>query len=158
MKTYLVLLMLFVSGYSISQEVLPANMKTLDSLKKANEGKVVMINLWATWCKPCVEEFPDILKLNSEYKDNDFKLILVSLDFGEDLQTQTKSFLKKNDVDFVTYYNNFSKDDELIDYMDKSWNGGIPGTFIYDKNGVLKKSLIGKTKYKDFKKEVNKLL
>ena len=143
---------------SSAQEFLPANQNTLDSLKEVNKGKVIFVNFWATWCKPCTEEFPDIMKINSEYKDKDFKLIFVSLDFGKDLEAQTQKFLKKMDVEFTTYYNAFKNDEDLINYMDKKWEGSIPGTFIFDKNGKLQKTFIGKTDYSDFKKAIEKYM
>lgn len=152
------LILIICSKISFSQELLPANQNTLDSLKKENSGKVLLINLWASWCKPCTEEFPDLMKINSEYKDKDFKIIFLSLDFGDDLTIQTKKFLTKMGVDFVTYYNGFSKDEDLINYMDRKWDGGIPGTFIFDKKGNLKKSLIGKSNYKEFKTAITKYL
>src|SRR4030095_7812389 len=117
-----------------------------------------LINFWATWCKPCVEEFPDLVKINKTYKDEEFKLVFVSLDFSEDLHTKTTGFLKKMKVDFTTYYNGFEKDDELIEYIDKKWNGGIPGTFIFDKDGKLAKTFIGKTKYEDFEKAIEDVM
>ncbi|HRI86351.1 MAG TPA: TlpA disulfide reductase family protein [Ignavibacteria bacterium] len=138
-----------------SQELLPADKNTLDKLISDNKDKVLLFNYWATWCKPCVEEFPDLMKLHKNYKDKDFKLIFVSLDFGEDFKDEITAFLKKSGVDFDTYYNNFNKDEELLNYVDKNWEGGIPGTFIYDKTGKLRKSLIGKHDYDDFKKEVD---
>ncbi|MBK7160292.1 MAG: redoxin domain-containing protein [Ignavibacteria bacterium] len=49
-------------NFSYAQEFLPANQNTLDSLKEVNKGKVIFVNFWATWCKPCTEEFPDIMK------------------------------------------------------------------------------------------------
>ncbi len=158
MKKYLILILFILAFHdnSFSQDFLPANQNTLDSIKEANIGKVLFFNFWATWCKPCVEEFPDIMKINSEYKDKDFKLIFVTLDFGEDLAVQTKKFLKKMNVDFTTYYNAFKKDEDLINYMDKKWDGGIPGTFIFSKDGKLKKSFIGKTEYSEFKEVIDK--
>jgi thiol-disulfide isomerase/thioredoxin len=153
-------IIIFIASFSpsFSQELLPANQQTLDSIKEANKGKVILFNYWASWCKPCTEEFPDIMKIYNEYKDKDFKLVFVSLDFGDDLATQTKKILKKMNVDFTTYYNGFNKDEDLINYMDKNWEGSIPGTFIFDKNGKLKKTLIGKTDYKEFKEAVNKYI
>ncbi|MBP9191789.1 MAG: TlpA family protein disulfide reductase [Ignavibacteria bacterium] len=158
MKSILILITFLCFANSYSQDLLPADKNTLDSIKEANKGKVILFNYWATWCKPCVEEFPDLLKLNNDYKDKDFSIIFVSLDFGKNFPKQTKEFLKKMNVDFTTYYNKFSSDEALINYMDKEWEGSIPGTFIFDKEGNLKKSLIGKTKYSEFKESVDKYL
>lgn len=158
MKLILTLFLLVMPGFQStvnSQELLPADKNTLDKLISDNKDKVLLFNYWATWCKPCVEEFPDLMKLHKNYKDKDFKLIFVSLDFGEDFKEEITAFLKKSGVDFDTYYNNFNKDEELLNYVDKNWEGGIPGTFIYDKTGKLRKSLIGKHDYDDFKKEVD---
>jgi len=146
------------SQQTFSQELLPASKVTLDSIKEANKGKVILFNFWATWCKPCVEEFPDLMDINKKYKDADFKLVFVTLDFGDALKKNTKEFLKNNKVDFTTYYNGFAKDDELINYMNKDWDGAIPGTFIFDKTGTLKKTFIGKKKFDDFDAVVKKYL
>lgn len=158
LKTLLSVTLFLIAVDSYSQQLLPANEKVLDSIMSANKGKVILCNFWASWCKPCVEEFPDLMKISDEYKDKDFKIVFVSLDFGDDLETETQKFLKKMKVDFDTYYNGFSKDEDLINYMDKNWNGGIPGTFIYDKEGKLKKTFIGKTSHEDFRKAIDKLL
>lgn len=146
------------SGVLNSQIILPADKLVLDSIKEANIGNVILFNFWATWCKPCVQEFPDLIKINKDFKNKNFKLIFVTLDFGDEEFKQTKDFLKKNNVDFVTYYNNFNKDDELIEYMDKKWDGGIPGSFFYDVNGVLRKTFIGKRKYENFKEVITDLM
>lgn len=159
MKTILFLaILLFSINTANSQELIPANEAVLDSIKEANKGKVIFFNFWASWCKPCVEEFPDIMQLNNEYKDKDFKLVFISLDFGDDLASKTKSFLRKMNVDFVTYSNGFNKDEDLINYMDKNWEGAIPATFIFDKNGKLRKTLIGKHDYHEFKEVTDKYL
>ena len=158
LKYIAIIAILLTAKFSFSQVLLPANMNTLDSVKKANMGNVVLINFWATWCKPCVEEFPDLIKLNNEYKDKNFKIVFVSLDFGHDLEDKTKTFLKKQGVDFATYYNNFERDEDIINYMDKNWDGGIPGTFIFDKDGKLRKTFVGKRKYEDFKNAVDESL
>lgn len=154
----LVLLFTFISKSGYSQDLLPADKSVLDSIKESNKGSVILFNFWATWCRPCVEEFPDLLEVNRKYKDSGFVLILVSLDFGKKFEDKTKAFLKKNNVDFNTYFNNFSKDEDLINYMDKEWEGSIPATFIFDKKGVLRNTFIGKQSFKSFDKTVGKLL
>ncbi len=152
------ILSLFLNSHAFSQDLLPVNKQTIDSIKLANKGKVVLFNLWATWCKPCVEEFPDLMKIKKKYESSDFVLVFITLDFGDALKNNTREFLKKNGVDFVTYYNGFEKDDELINYMNKDWDGGIPGTFIFGKTGALKKTFIGKKEFDDFDAAVKKLL
>lgn len=155
---FIIVILLTVSVNSFSQELLPANKEALDNIISENKDKVILFNYWATWCKPCVEEFPDLMKIYKNYKDKDFKLVFVSLDFGEDFKDEITDFLKKNGVDFDTYYNNFNKDEELLNYVSKDWEGAIPGTFIYDKEGKLKKSLIGKHDYDEFKTAIDKYL
>lgn len=157
-KFILLFIFLTVSGASYSQVLLPADKVVLDSIRFANKGNVILFNFWATWCKPCTEEFPDLLKLNKNFKDKNFKLIFVSLDFGDELGDKTKAFLKKQGVDFVTYFNNFLKDEELINYMSKDWDGSIPGTFIFDRDNKLRKTFIGKHKYMEFKEVITKHL
>ncbi|MFZ1320880.1 MAG: TlpA disulfide reductase family protein [Ignavibacteria bacterium] len=151
-------MLLTVSVNSFSQDLIPANKETLDKIISENKDKVILFNYWATWCKPCVEEFPDLMEIHKNYKDKDFKLIFVSLDFGKDFKDDITTFLKKNGVDFDTYYNNFDKDEELLNYVSKDWEGAIPGTFIYDKEGKLQKSLIGKHDYDEFKTVLDKYL
>ncbi|MBX7042889.1 MAG: TlpA family protein disulfide reductase [Ignavibacteria bacterium] len=129
---------------------------SLRALMQSYKGKTVMVNLWATWCKPCVEEFPELLKAQNEMKDDGVELVLISLDFGEGAEMKTTDFLKKQEVDFRTYINAFSKDEELINFFDKQWEGAIPATFVYDKEGKLSSALIGKRKYEDFVAAINK--
>lgn len=155
---FIIILIIAFSGNLFSQVILPADKTVLDSIKSANTGNVLLFNFWATWCKPCVQEFPDLMKIHNDFKDQNFKLIFVTLDFGDDSFSETKKFLKKQGVDFTTYYNNFKKDDELISYMDKDWDGGIPGSFFFDENGTLRKTFIGKRKYENFKEVISDIM
>ncbi len=137
------------------------SVSSTDDLKQifdSSKGSVVLVNFWATWCKPCVKEFPELMKLYANYKDKGFKLIFISLDDLPDIDTKLKPFLLKSGVDFTTYYNTFAKPEELIDYIDKKWSGAIPSTYIYDREGKLKSSIIGNRTYEQFEKEITPLL
>jgi thiol-disulfide isomerase/thioredoxin len=130
----------------------------IDSLIKANSGKTLMINLWATWCEPCVEEFPDLIKLYKDYRDKNFVLVFISLDQPGDLKTKVIPFLKDNGVDFTTYINGFKKQEDMINSIDRNWDGAIPATYIFDNAGVITSSLIGGKTYDEFLNEVKKNL
>jgi thiol-disulfide isomerase/thioredoxin len=147
-----------VSAQESVSLLLPINEQSLDSVLRANEGNVVLINLWAYWCQPCKEEFPELVKLYNNYKDKNFKLIFISLDFDEALATKTEPYLKSQNVDWITYYNKFKKDEDMINFFSKDWDGAIPATFIYDKSGNKVKELVGKKTYEVFEQEVLKYL
>lgn len=127
----------------------------LNKLIKERKGKPLFLNLWATWCVPCREEFPSINKLADEYKDVDF--IGVSVDFPEEVDSKIIPFLKAQKANFTSYVNGFQGDEELINTLDKNWNGALPATFIFDKSGKKVIFLEGKRSYDEFKKELEKI-
>lgn len=126
----------------------------LTKIIKERKGKPLFLNLWATWCVPCREEFPSIVKLVDEYKDVEF--IGVTVDFPEEVDSKIIPFLKSNKANFVSFVNGFEGDEELINLLDKNWNGALPATFIFDKNGKRLVTLEGKKSYEEFKKEIEK--
>lgn len=158
-KALVVIIFLFALSSLYSQEI--KAVKTVDDLKEIQTsviGKVVLYNFWATWCKPCVQEFPELVKLYNNYKEKNFVIVFVSMDMPEDMKEKVKPFLNKNGVDFVTYYNDFKNPDEIIDFYDKKWEGAIPSTYIYDKDGKLATKFLGNRDYDFFEKEISKLL
>ncbi|MBZ0204464.1 MAG: TlpA family protein disulfide reductase [Ignavibacteria bacterium] len=154
----LIIAFLFISE-AVSQEVKQVN--SVDELKtvlEAGKGKVMLVNYWATWCIPCVKEFPELVKLYSAYKEKNFELVFISLDDISDKDTKLKQFLSKQGVDFTTYFGNFPKPEILMDYMDKNWQGEIPATFIFDKEGKPVKTILGAQSYEQFEAEILKLM
>ena len=151
-------ILLIISRVVFSQEII--NIKDtsdLNKIKSENKNNVLLINFWATWCRPCTEEFPGLVKLYKNYKDNDFKLIFISLDFKEEIETKLKPFLVNSGVDFPVYYLNTKNQDAIMNYFDEKWDGGIPATFIFDKNGQIVKEVIGSKDYDFFNNEIKKL-
>ena len=152
-------IILFLFSVSYSQEVKSLrSTEELDSLFASLKGKVVLVNMWATWCVPCVKEFPELLKLYRNYKESGFEIIFISVDDKEDKDTKLPGFLKKQGVDFVTYYNEFKKPEDIIGYFDKSWGGEIPATYIYNREGKMIKKLIGSQSYEKFEREIKEAL
>jgi len=97
-------ILILISNISVSQEIVSINnVNDIANIKNENKGKVFAINFWASWCKPCVNEFPALVKLNKNYKDKNFNLIFSSLDFKEEVSTKLLPFLKNNDVYYISY-------------------------------------------------------
>jgi thiol-disulfide isomerase/thioredoxin len=156
---FAVIFLIILNNFSFSQDVLKiSTLNQIDSLKTSYNGNVILVNFWASWCKPCVEEFPDLLKIKNNFTDKGLRVIFISLDFPEEIETRLIPFLKANNVDFTTLFCNFKKSEELMDYFDKDWDGAIPATFIFDRNGVLRLKVIGSRKYDFYSDEITKYL
>ncbi len=119
-------------------------------------GRVVLVNVWATWCEPCRQEFPDLLRLRRALAARGLDLILVSADFDKELP-QVRSFLARQGVDFTTYLKNES-DMPFINGLDPAWSGSLPATFVYDRSGTLRDFWEGPATYDKLLERVNKLL
>ncbi len=95
-----------------------------------------VVNFWATWCRPCVEELPDFMSVNDRFKDNKkFKMILVSLDDAEKANGTVKNFAKRLKLNVDNYLlDDIKKMNEWIPDVDSLWSGSIPAT-LFIKNG-----------------------
>ena len=148
-KAYLfwvLLLTIPVFGQSRSEKKIPElvsiNDKQVTDLKASLKGKVVLVNLWATWCGPCVKEFPHLVKLQKLYEKKGVKVVLISVDEPEDVQTAVRPFLQKQKVTFTTYIKS-GDDESFIDAVGSGWRGAIPTTFIFDRSGEQVATLVG---------------
>jgi thiol-disulfide isomerase/thioredoxin len=105
----------------------------LDDLKEIkNNDTLYVINFWATWCVPCVEELPYFQQLYANYKDQKVKLILVSLDFDRDLSKKVIPFVEKREIKAdVWVLTNYMRNMEWIDKVSPEWGGSIPATLMY---------------------------
>ena len=112
----------------------PADFKRI---KDEAKDKVLVINFWATWCAPCVAEFPEFVKLDAEYRSKGVKIISISTDEKSDLNGAVIPFLKKQKAEFPSYLSDADDPQELIDVVDKNWSGALPATFVFDKAGKL---------------------
>lgn len=110
-----------------------ATIEQLHAAVREPGARAVLLNVWATWCIPCREEFPDLLRLGREYRERGLRLVLVSGDFDTELP-EVRRFLAAHGVDFLTYLKQ-GDDMSFIDGLDARWSGALPATVLYDGAG-----------------------
>jgi len=113
--------------------------------------KAVLMNIWATWCVPCVEEFPYLVRLQKEYPD-DLQVIFISADFPEELE-RINQFLVQNEVGWQTYLKD-DRDEPFIDAVWTEWSGALPATVVYNKDGSRLTAFERPANYDEFKELV----
>jgi thiol-disulfide isomerase/thioredoxin len=100
-----------------------------------HQGQVVLLNFWATWCRPCLVEFPEIVALEKSYRERGLVVLSVSADFPRTIDSTLLPFLEKHPPGFPIYLKETEDIDEFIRIIDPEWNGAIPATFFIDREG-----------------------
>jgi thiol-disulfide isomerase/thioredoxin len=129
------------AGVAEVREKKPAPEITVNSLTNvpmklsALKGKVVLLNFWATWCPPCREEIPSMMKLNSAMAGKPFQMVSVSIDEGG--VPEIESFFKTSGYYLPTFTDPGGEAGKIYGIT------GVPESFVIDKNGILVKKVIG---------------
>ncbi len=122
----------------------------LERLLNERNGKILLLNIWATWCIPCREEFPDLVKLAGNFRNRGVEVVAVSADYPDETESKIIPFLKEQKVNFRVFVQDFDRQEDLINRLNVDWNGALPATFIYDAFGSQVNFLQGKQSYQVF--------
>lgn len=99
------------------------------------KGKVVLVNFWATWCPPCKEEIPSMMKLQQSMTGKQFQMMAISIDEGG--REAVESYFKKSGMALPAYLDNDGA-------VARSYGTtGVPETFIVDRAGIIQKKIVG---------------
>lgn len=109
----------------------------LDELyQRIDQGKdtTYVVNFWATWCAPCVKEIPYFDQLQSDFKQDKLKVLLVSVDFKSKLNSTVIPFVAKEKIKSQVYILNEKNQQDYIERVDPKWTGSIPATLFINKS------------------------
>ena len=145
-KKYIFALFLVSILFSCKKEEVKVATKTVTSVKsytykelkpllEKQDGKIYVINFWATWCAPCVKELPAFEKLNKEYAAKNVEVILVSLDFPKQVEKRLLPFINKHNLQSKVILLDDVDEDIWIKDIDSTWSGALPATLIYSAKG-----------------------
>lgn len=121
------------------------------------KGKPLLVNFWATWCIPCREEFPDLVKLDAEYKGK-IDFITISLDDLAEINRDVPKFLNEMKATMPTYLLKTADENEVIGSISKAWGGGLPFTVLYNEKGDIIYTRQGLIQIETVREKLNKLL
>jgi thiol-disulfide isomerase/thioredoxin len=118
-----------------------ADIKAIFAEIRKPGAKAVLVNVWATWCEPCRDEMPSLLKFFRKHRAEGLRLVLLSVD-DEANRDGVLAFLASQGVDFATWIKH-GDDKSLMHALDPEWSGNIPASFLFDGRGKAQQSCHG---------------
>ena len=133
-----------------------AEMPAILAAVKAPGAAAVLVNVWASWCEPCREEMPDLIRFYRDHRAQGLRLVLISAD-DDDQRAEVERILGALGFDgpaFIKHGNDMT----FIDALDPRWKGALPATFLFDGRGTRNRSWLGAVTYDDLRARVSGLL
>ena len=140
-----------------AQGLTPVNEAGYPRLLAAFRGKVLLVDFWATWCKPCRAEAPKLAALHKKLAPRGLELVTVSAD-EPNAQAAALAFLKQAGLTGPAYWKRPADEDKFHALVDPNWSGELPALFVYDKLGRRAKSFLGETPIGEVEAAILKLL
>jgi thiol-disulfide isomerase/thioredoxin len=123
-----------------------------------SKAKPLLVNFWATWCDPCRAEFPDLVRVNDDYKNRGLEFVVVSGDDVSDIKTSVPKFLQEMHATMPAYLLNVLDMGEAINAVDTTWGGELPATYLFDKSGQVAFKHVGRVDTKELRAALDKVL
>lgn len=130
MRKLLLFIVLLVSAGAYAQHIRVVDSSWVHEIRNNKSDTLYIINFWATWCKPCVEELPYFEKLGETYRGEKIKILLVSTDMRKELNGRLKDFVNSRQLKQQVLFMNEVNADKWIDLVNPKWSGAIPATWM----------------------------
>jgi thiol-disulfide isomerase/thioredoxin len=147
-----------IDGTNYNSDVREINLEGLKKIlqREPNDKRPLLLNFWATWCDPCREEFPDLVKLDGDYKDKGLNFIAISIDDITDIKSEVPKFLNQMKATMPVVLLNMNDPEPAIKLVDATWDGQLPATFLYDQDGHVVFKHFGKIKPDELRAAIDK--
>jgi len=136
--------------------VSPIDTDALKGLLSQQRQKPLLVNFWATFCDPCRDEFPDLVKINNDYGSQSLEFFTVSLDDMSDINTEVPKFLDAMKAKMPAYLLNVNDPEPAINAVDRKWRGDLPATFLYNEKGEVVYKHIGRVNTAELREALDK--
>ena len=138
--------------------VSPIDTEALKGLLTQQRERPLLVNFWATFCDPCRDEFPDLVKIDKDYRPRSLEFVTVSLDDFTDIKTSVPQFLDSMKATMPAYLLNVSDPEPAINLVDTRWQGDLPATFLYNEKGEVVYKHIGRVNTAELRAAIEKVV
>ena len=138
--------------------VSPINTDELKSLLTQQRERPLLVNFWATFCDPCRDEFPDLVKIDKDYRPHALEFVTVSLDDMSELKTEVPKFLGAMKATMPAYLLNATDPEPAINIVDPRWRGDLPATYLYNEKGEVVYRHIGRVNIAELREAIDKVV
>src|SRR5690242_20638715 len=138
--------------------VTPIDTDALKGLLSQQRQKPLLVNFWATYCDPCRDEFPDLVKINEDYRSHSLEFVTVSLDDVSDIKTGVPQFLDSMKATMPAYLLDVNDPEPAINLVDRRWRGDLPATFLYNEKGEVVYKHIGRVNAAELREAIEKVV
>jgi thiol-disulfide isomerase/thioredoxin len=157
MKSVLIIIFLFFAATISAQEI--KRIKVTDLEKTIKESKTpLIVNFWATFCVPCIEEIPYFQELAQQYKSKDVSLVFVSLDLREAYPSKIIAMAKRLNLIFPVAWLDETNADYFCPKIDTSWTGGMPSSLFVNNTTGYHKFYEDQVSREKLEKEIENML
>jgi thiol-disulfide isomerase/thioredoxin len=130
----------------------------LKGLLTQQRERPLLVNFWATFCDPCRDEFPDLVKIDKDYRPHALEFVTVSLDDMSDLKTEVPKFLGSMKATMPAYLLNATDPEPAINIVDPRWRGDLPATYLYNEKGEIVYKHIGRVNPAELREAIEKVV
>ena len=134
------------------------NTDALKVLIAKPKDKPLLVSFWATWCDPCRDEFPDLVKIDKDYRPQSLDFVTISLDEVADIKTSVPAFLSQMKATMPAYLLDVKDPEPAINAVDPRWQGDLPATFLYNAKGEIIYKHVGRVNTVELREAIEKLI
>ena len=134
------------------------NTDALKFLIAKPKDKPLLVSFWATWCDPCRDEFPDLVKIDKDYRPQSLDFVTISLDEVADIKTSVPAFLSQMKATMPAYLLDVKDPEPAINAVDPRWQGDLPATFLYNAKGEIIYKHVGRVNTVELREAIEKLI
>ncbi len=138
--------------------VAPIDTEALKGLLTQQRERPLLVNFWATFCDPCRDEFPDLVKIDQDYRPRSIEFVTVSLDDVSEIKSGVPKFLGAMKATMPAYLLDVSDPEPAINLVDPKWRGDLPATYLYNEKGELVFKHVGRVDTAALRDAIEKLV